>query len=89
MKPGGSLWISDLVVQETTAIQQLIYNERFGNHLVNMGGENYRDNVLDYIEKEDSPRSLNFQLDLLKKVGFRHVEVLHKNLCFAAYGAIK
>lgn len=89
LKPGGSLWISDLVVQETTAIQQLIYNERFGNHLVNMGGENYRDNVLDYIEKEDSPRSLNFQLDLLKKVGFRHVEVLHKNLCFAAYGAIK
>jgi len=89
LKPGGSLWISDLVVQETTAIQQLVYNERFGNYLVNMGGENYRDNVLDYIEKEDSPRSLNFQLDLLKKVGFRHVEVLHKNLCFAAYGAIK
>src|SRR5690606_13444247 len=89
LKPGGSLWISDLVVQETTAIQQLVYNERFGYYLVNMGGENYRDNVLDYIEKEDSPRSLNFQLDLLKKVRFRHVEVVHKNLCFAAYGAIK
>jgi len=30
-----------------------------------------------------------FQLDLLSKVGFGDVEVLHKNSCFAAFGAIK
>ena len=28
-------------------------------------------------------------LDLLHKVGFRQVEILHKNSCFAAFGAIK
>ena len=30
-----------------------------------------------------------FQLDLLRTVGFAQVEVLHKNSCFAAFGAIK
>lgn len=89
LKPGGSLWISDFVVQETSPIQQLIYHERFSNYLVDLENEAYRDKVFNYIEQEDSPRSLNFQLDLLKKVGFRKIEILHKNLCFAAFGAIK
>lgn len=89
LKPGGSLWIADLVVQEVPAIQQLIYYERFGNYLTLLKDESYRDKVFDYIEKEDSPRSLNFQLNLLEKVGFRKVEVLHKNLCFASFGAFK
>jgi hypothetical protein len=30
-----------------------------------------------------------FDLDLLLKVGFRHIDLLHKNFCFAAFGAIK
>jgi tRNA (cmo5U34)-methyltransferase len=30
-----------------------------------------------------------FQLDLLREVGFRQIEVLHKNVCFAAFGAVK
>ncbi|WP_134089106.1 class I SAM-dependent methyltransferase [Olivibacter sp. XZL3] len=89
LKPGGSLWISDLVAQEVPAIQQLIYDERFGNYLTLLKDESYRDKVFDYIEKEDSPRSLNFQLNLLEKVGFRKVEILHKNLCFASFGAFK
>jgi len=41
------------------------------------------------IEEEDSPRPLTNQLDLLQQVGFQSVEVLHKNSCFAAFGAIK
>jgi len=89
LKPGGSLWISDLVTQETPAISQLLYRERYGSYLAGLKDEAYRDSVFAYIEKEDSPRSLNFQMKLLGKVGFRHVEVLHKNLCFAAFGGIK
>ncbi len=89
LKPGGSLWISDLVVQEKTAIQQLIYKERYGNYLTGLKDETYRDSVFAYIEKEDSPRSVNFQMKLLEKVGFRSVELLHKHSCFAAFGAIK
>jgi tRNA (cmo5U34)-methyltransferase len=45
--------------------------------------------VFGYIEKEDSPHPVTYQLELLRKVGFSHVELLHKNSCFAAFGAIK
>jgi tRNA (cmo5U34)-methyltransferase len=45
--------------------------------------------VFDYVEKEDTPRPLMYQLDLLRSVGFRTVEVLHKNSCFAAFGVVK
>ncbi|GGG89321.1 hypothetical protein GCM10007415_24340 [Parapedobacter pyrenivorans] len=89
LKPGGSLWIADLVVQETPALQRLLYQERYGRYLADLKGTAYRDNVFAYIAKEDSPRSVNFQLKLLQDVGFRNVELLHKHLCFAAFGAIK
>lgn len=49
----------------------------------------YRDHVFAYIEKEDTPRPLVFQLELLRQVGFTRVDVLHKTCCFAAFGAIK
>ena len=42
-----------------------------------------------YVEREDTPRPLLFQLDLLRHVGFAQVEVLHQNVCFAAFGAVK
>jgi tRNA (cmo5U34)-methyltransferase len=45
--------------------------------------------VFAYVEKEDTPRPLLFQLDLLRQVGFTQVEILHKNICFAAFGAWK
>ena len=32
-----------------------------------------------YVEQEDTPRPLVYQLDLLRKVGFAQVEVLHKH----------
>ena len=63
--------------------------ERYGEYLCSVGGESYRDNVFAYIDKEDSPRPVTYQLELLRKVGFDHIELLHKNSCFAAYGAVK
>src|SRR5690606_18828508 len=89
LKPGGSLWISDFITQEIPAIQQLVYRERYGKYLTDLRDETYRNTVFDYIEKEDSPQTVNYQMKLLEKVGFRKVELLHKNLCFAAFGAIK
>jgi tRNA (cmo5U34)-methyltransferase len=52
-------------------------------------GEKYREHVFAYIEQEDTPRSLGFQLKLLERVGFGGVEVLHKSALFAAFGAVK
>ena len=88
LKAGGSLWISDLIVHDTAAISSIV-GEKYGSYLKELGGEAYQKNVFAYIEKEDTPRSLNYQLDLLKQVGFANVEVLHKHLCFAAFGGIK
>ena len=88
LKPGGSLWITDLVTHESDAIQQLMW-ERYGDYLEALGGEDYRTRVFAYIEAEDSPRPVTYQLQLLREVGFDQVELLHKNSCFAAFGAIK
>ena len=88
LKPGGSLWISDLITQESSSINRL-FEDKYGAYLETLGGPEYRQKVFDYIDYEDTPRSLNYQLDLLKKVGFSSTEILHKNSCFAAFGAIK
>jgi tRNA (cmo5U34)-methyltransferase len=87
-KPGGSVWISDFVCHENEQVQKMMW-QRFGDHLESLGGTAYREKVFAYIDKEDSPRSLTYQLDLLRKVGFDDVEVLHKNSCFVGFGAVK
>ena len=88
LKPGGCLMISDLITQDTDTLNEYTW-ERYGDYLESVGGKEYRQKVLAYIEKEDSPRSMNYQLDLMKKVGFSRVEILHKNMCFGAFGGIK
>ncbi|MEO8855331.1 MAG: class I SAM-dependent methyltransferase [Ginsengibacter sp.] len=88
LKKGGCLMISDLVTQDTKILNDYIW-EKYGDYLEKLNGKDYRNKVLDYVEKEDSPRSLNYQMDLMKKVGFKNVEVLHKNMCFAAFAGIK
>jgi tRNA (cmo5U34)-methyltransferase len=88
LKPGGCFMISDLITQDTEVLNHYTW-EKYGDYLESIGGNEYRQKVLDYVAKEDSPRSLNYQLDLMKKVGFSQVEILHKNLCFAAFGGIK
>ena len=88
LKPGGSLWISDLIAHDDPAVQAMMW-QRYGEYLTQLKDEAYRDQVFGYIEQEDTPRPLLYQLHLLKQVGFRTVEVLHKNAMFAAFGAIK
>jgi tRNA (cmo5U34)-methyltransferase len=88
LRPGGCLMISDLITQDTELLNEYTW-ERYGDYLEELGGAAYRQKVLDYVAKEDSPRSMNYQLDLMKKVGFKKVEILHKNMCFGAFGGIK
>lgn len=88
LKPGGCLMISDLIAQETNAVNEYTW-ERYGDYLESIDGKEYRKKVLDYLEKEDSPRSMTYQLELMKKVGFKKTEILHKNMCFGAFGGIK
>lgn len=88
LKKGGCLMISDLIKQESDILTGY-FNDKYTEYLTDIGGAEYAKKVLAYIEIEDSPRSLNYQLDLMKKIGFSQTEILHKNLCFAAYCGIK
>ena len=88
LKPGGCLMISDLITQDSESVHAYIW-ERYGDYLESVNGKDYRQKVFDYIKKEDSPRSMTYQLDLMKRVGFSQVEILHKNMCFGAFGGIK
>jgi len=88
LRPGGALWIFDLVEHTIPAVQAIMWH-RYGDYLTTLRDEAYRDHVYAYVEREDTPRPLVYQLDLLRRVGFTDVDVLHKNGCFAAFGAVK
>ncbi len=88
LRPGGGLWISDMVDHHLPALRRL-FRERYGDYLCTHGDDDYVRKVFAYIEEEDTPRPLPWQLQLLRDVGFAQVEVLHKNGPFAAFGAVK
>ncbi|MFN0104257.1 MAG: class I SAM-dependent methyltransferase [Bryobacteraceae bacterium] len=87
LRPGGSLWIWDLIAHDIPGVQAEMW-ERYGTYLAGLKGEEYRDKVFAYIDYEDSPRSVAFQLHHLRAAGFQ-ADVIHKNGCFAAIGAYK
>ncbi|MBX9680884.1 MAG: methyltransferase domain-containing protein [Gemmataceae bacterium] len=88
LAPGGSLWIFDMVTHEHPAVQAMMH-ARYGDYLASLKGDAYRDHVFAYIEKEDTPRPLTYQTELLRSVGFAKIEVLHFDTCFAAFGGVK
>ena len=88
LRTGGSVWIADLVAHALPGVQAMMWR-RYGAYLTSLRGERYRDDVFAYVEKEDTPRPVGFQLDALRGAGFQTVDVLHKNSCFAAFGAVK
>ena len=88
LRPGGSFWIVDLISHTHRPVQAMMWH-RYGEYLTGLKDEAYRDHVLDYVEKEDSPVPLMTIVDHLRGAGFVGVEVLHKHNCFAALGAVK
>lgn len=86
--PGGSIWITDLVFHEHEQVQSLMM-DRYQNYLEEAGGKEYSKAVFECIAIEDSPRPVTYQLELLKKAGFECIDILHKNSCYAAFGAVK
>jgi tRNA (cmo5U34)-methyltransferase len=76
------------VQHENPAVQEAMWR-RYGEYLARLKGEAYREEVFGYVEREDTPRSLTFQIELLRKTGFVKVDVLHKNNCFAAFGGLR
>ncbi len=84
LKPGGRLYVADLAYFDLPDVHDLMWN-RYGDYLESYGGPACREKVFAYIDKEDSPRSLPFQLELLRTTGFSAWDVLHRNSVFACY----
>ena len=89
LKPGGSIWIFDLITHDNHQLNHFLYNIKYGTYLSDLKDDHYKNAVFDYIDKEDSPRSLSYQTALLKQTGFTSVEILHKHLCFASFVGFK
>ncbi|MBI4903036.1 MAG: class I SAM-dependent methyltransferase [Acidobacteria bacterium] len=87
LRPGGSLWIWDFVEHDVPGLQAEMW-KRYGDYLESLKGEEYRRHVFAYVEYEDSPRSVAFQLQALRQAGFQ-ADVIHKNGCFAALCAVR
>jgi tRNA (cmo5U34)-methyltransferase len=88
LKPGGTFWINDIVLGETEEIDQMM----LGGWLSMLRKQISQEEIEMYMERyesEDTPRTLSYQLDLMKQVGFSKTIVLHKHFNFAAFGAIK
>lgn len=88
LRPGGSVWISDLVEHTFAGVQQMMW-ARYGEYLANLKDAAYRDAVFAYVAQEDTPKPVMFQIDMLREVGFERIEILHKNSVFAAFGAVR
>ena len=88
LRPGGRVYVSDLMWFDAPEVQKVMW-ERYGAYLESLGGPAYREKVFAYVEKEDSPRSLPYQLELLRRSGFSSCEVLHRNSVFACYYGMK
>jgi tRNA (cmo5U34)-methyltransferase len=88
LKVGGTFWINDIVLSETDEINQMMLEGWIGE----MRKHHDEDEVKMYLnryESEDTPRTLSYQLELMKQVGFSKTIVLHKHFNFAAFGAKK
>jgi tRNA (cmo5U34)-methyltransferase len=88
LKHGGTFWISDIVIGETDEINQLML-DGWLSILRKQISEEEIEMYLERYETEDSPRTLSYQLELMKQVGFTKTMVLHKHFNFATFGAIK
>ncbi len=88
LKPGGTFWINDIVIGESDEITQMMIDGWIGE----MSKHHNREEIEFYFnryETEDTPRTLSYQLDLMKQTGYRETFVLHKHFNFAAFGARK
>ena len=88
LKKGGTFWINDIVIGETDEINSMMLDGWLSILQKQITPEEIEMYMKRY-ESEDTPRTLTYQLDLMKKVGFSETMVLHKHFNFAAFGARK
>ena len=88
LKSGGILLVSDLIRHENPAVEAL-FKVRQESFLHEALGDAEAERIMQSIADSDTPSPLEYQFDLLKKTGFRETGLLHKNIVFGAYYALK
>lgn len=88
LKPGGVFLISDMVRQSSEILNDMML-QRYGEYLEEREGPELRRWACSSTENEDTPQSVFFQLRLMHELGFRDVDILHKNILFAALCGVK
>lgn len=88
LKEGGALLVSDLIRHDDPAVEA-VFKVRQEEFLRDALGDAEAERILQSIALSDTPRSLEYQFALLRRIGFRQVCLLHKNLVFGAYYARK
>ena len=88
LKDGGVLLVSDLIRHDDPAVEA-VFKVRHEAFLREALGDAEAERIMQSIAESDTPSSLEYQFGLLKKIGFREVALLHKNLVFGAYYARK
>lgn len=88
LKIGGSFWMWDLIRHENDAVES-VQQERYAEYLTQLRDADYQRHVFEYIERSDSPETLSFLIETLCSVGFCNIDIIHKNVVFAALVAVK
>lgn len=86
LRPGGGLFVYDLV-SFADPVTQSVMDRRYAEYLESINGPDFRDHVLAYIAKEDTPRPVTWQLERLRAAGFTQTDLIHANGPFAVYSA--
>lgn len=84
----GVLLVSDFIRYDNEKLQT-VGMARWERYLRDTLGDCEAERILASVAATDTPRSLEFQIGLLKDSGFTDVSILHKENMFAAYCAVK
>ena len=88
LRDGGVLLVSDLIRHTNPAVEA-VFKARQETFLREALGDAEAERIMRSIAASDTPSPLEYQFSLLRKLGFREVSLLHKNIVFGAYCAIK
>lgn len=84
----GMFWYWDLIRHENDEIQA-IQKKRYAEYLVAKVGREQQERTFEMIERSDTPETPAFIILTLHELGFRNIDILHKNATFLALAARK
>ena len=86
LKPGGMFWLWDLVKYDDPRMQAIQY-ERYADYLIEHEGAEFQKMIFERVEQSDTPENTAFIFQKMLEVGFKEVDIFHKNALFCGmYG---